>query len=107
MTMTATRVCSLTELAEGEVREVSTDPPVAVYLIDGEVYATSNVCSHGQSLLSDGYVDGDRIECAWHFGQFCIRTGRALAAPATEPIATYKVDVVGNDVYVDMPEPAS
>lgn len=104
--MARVRVCALSDLSEGEVKDVSADPPVAIYLIDGGVYATGNVCTHEYSLLSDGYVEGDRIECQLHFAQFCIRTGAALVAPATAPIATYPVSVEGDDVFIDFPEPA-
>ncbi|MEU6645520.1 bifunctional 3-phenylpropionate/cinnamic acid dioxygenase ferredoxin subunit [Saccharomonospora sp. NPDC046836] len=102
--MSVIRVCPVAELKEGEVRQASAEPPVAVYNIGGEVYATSNICSHDHFFLSDGYVDDDRIECSLHFAQFCIRTGEAMTAPATAPIATYAVEIRDGDIYVSIPE---
>jgi nitrite reductase/ring-hydroxylating ferredoxin subunit len=86
------------------VKQASEDPPIAVYNLDGEIYATSNICSHDHSLLSEGYIDGDRIECSWHFAQFCIRTGAAVTPPAVESILTYVVSIDDNDIYVEVPD---
>jgi nitrite reductase/ring-hydroxylating ferredoxin subunit len=79
---------------------------LAVYLVDGAVYATSNICTHQFALLSDGYQENGQIECPLHQGRFDIRTGKALCAPLTADLASYKVDVRGDDVWVDIPEAA-
>lgn len=102
MESTKARLCSFSDLKEGDVVKASSDPPIAAYLVNGEVFATSNICTHGNSELSDGYLDGDRIECGLHLAQFCIRTG-APGAPASVPLATYNVEVIDGDVYVDLP----
>ncbi|MGH6754922.1 MAG: Rieske 2Fe-2S domain-containing protein, partial [Bradyrhizobium sp.] len=44
--------------------------PLALYAVDGEVYATADLCTHGQARLSDGYLDGHLIECPLHQGLF-------------------------------------
>ncbi|WP_371827992.1 Rieske 2Fe-2S domain-containing protein [Rhodococcoides fascians] len=59
--------------------------------------------SRGSPLLSDGYVDGDRIECALHLAQFCIKTGKVAAPPATTSVAVYPVEVVDGVVYTKAP----
>jgi nitrite reductase/ring-hydroxylating ferredoxin subunit len=100
------RVCSLSEIEKGEVKQACTEPPVAIYNIDGEIYATGDICSHDHFHLSDGYVDGDLIECSLHFAQFCVKTGQAVMAPATEPIPTYPVDIVDGEIYVEIPKQA-
>ena len=41
------------------------------------------------------------IECAMHFGAFHIPTGKAVQAPCSIPIRTYKVVVRGGDVFID------
>ncbi|WP_255032491.1 MULTISPECIES: non-heme iron oxygenase ferredoxin subunit [unclassified Rhodococcus (in: high G+C Gram-positive bacteria)] len=101
--MNKIRLCAVGDLTEGNVVNASSDPPIAVYLIEGQIYATSNLCSHGNSLLSDGYVDGDRIECALHLAQFCIKTGKVAAPPATTSVAVYPVEVVDGVVYTKAP----
>lgn len=94
------RACSVGDLEPGDVVKVEADPPIAVYNIDGAFYATDDTCTHGQSSLSDGWVDGDEVECAWHMARFCIRTGRAKCLPATVDLRTYPVIVEDGDVFV-------
>jgi 3-phenylpropionate/trans-cinnamate dioxygenase ferredoxin component len=93
--------CQAGDLPEGEVTLLDLTPPIAVYHVDGEFFATDDTCTHEVSSLSEGYVDGDVIECAYHFAKFCIRTGAVLSLPATEPIGTYPVKVVDGSVLVD------
>lgn len=80
--------------------QVETVPPIAVFNVDGEYFAIDDTCSHDKSSLADGYIDGDRVECSWHFAKFCIRTGAALTPPATVPVSTYEVRVDGDDVMI-------
>ena len=49
---------------------------IAVYTVGGAVYATDNVCTHGQARLCDGFLDGHEIECPLHQGKFDVRDGR-------------------------------
>ena len=76
------------------------DAKIAVFFVQGEYFATSNLCTHEIANLSEGYIDGLTIECPLHQGVFCLRTGRALAAPAEKPINTYPVKVEGGQVFV-------
>ncbi|WP_432992519.1 bifunctional 3-phenylpropionate/cinnamic acid dioxygenase ferredoxin subunit [Dactylosporangium sp. CA-233914] len=98
------RACSVAELDDGDALQLNTTPPIAVFNVEGEFFALNDTCTHGQSSLADGYVDGDQIECAWHFAKFDIRTGAVLTPPATIPLCTYKVRVEGSDVMVEMPD---
>lgn len=74
--------------------------PVALYRVDGALYATSNVCTHAFALMSDGYLDGDTIECPLHQALFDIKTGRCMAGPAQDPLATYPVEVRDGRIWV-------
>ncbi len=62
---------------------------IAIYLVDGAVFATANHCTHGDALLCDGFLEGHEIECPHHQGRFDVRTGDATGAPATVSLATY------------------
>jgi nitrite reductase/ring-hydroxylating ferredoxin subunit len=75
---------------------------IALYLVDGEVYATHNVCTHQFALLSDGFLEDGCIECPLHQGKFNVKTGTALCAPATTPIRTYKVQLDNGAVMVEL-----
>ena len=73
---------------------------MALYRVDGKVFATGNVCTHGAARLCDGFLDGYTIECPLHQGRFDIRSGQALSEPAVDPLPTYAVRIEGKRVYV-------
>ncbi len=75
---------------------------LALYQVDGEIYATDNICTHGNARLCDGFLDGHEIECPLHQGKFDIRSGKAMCAPLTDDIRTYPVKIDGNRVFVDL-----
>jgi naphthalene 1,2-dioxygenase system ferredoxin subunit len=74
----------------------------ALYLVDGEVYATDNICTHGNARLCDGFLEGHEIECPLHQGKFDIRNGKAMCAPLTEDVKTYPVKIEGTRVFVEI-----
>lgn len=101
------RACSVDDLDDGDALQLPTVPPVAVFNVEGEYFALDDTCTHGQSSLADGYVDGDQVECAWHFAKFDIKSGAALTPPASIPLCTYKVRIDGPDVMVAVGDDAT
>lgn len=102
--MTWQRACAISDVEPGDALQMDTTPPIAVFNVDGEFLATDDTCPHGQSSLADGYVDGDQVECSWHFAKFCIRTGAVLTPPALTSVRTHEVKVSGDDVMVLVPD---
>lgn len=91
------------DLVEDEPLPVTIgDERIALYLLDGNVHATQNVCTHQFALLSDGYMEDGCIECPLHQGRFDIRTGAAVCAPATAPVRVYDVRLEGDSIMVDL-----
>src|ERR1700751_5545189 len=76
---------------------------VAPYRVGGAFYATGNICTHAEALLSDGMLDGCEIECPLHMGRFDIRTGEALTSPVEIDIPTYRVRVAGETLEICLP----
>jgi naphthalene 1,2-dioxygenase system ferredoxin subunit len=74
----------------------------ALYQVDGEIYATDNICTHGNARLCDGFLEGHEIECPLHQGKFDIRNGKAMCAPLTEDVKTYSVKIEGTRVFVEV-----
>ncbi|MCK1592105.1 non-heme iron oxygenase ferredoxin subunit [Bradyrhizobium sp. 169] len=66
---------------------------LAVYLIDGKVYATDNVCSHAFALLTDGWLDDGLVECPLHGAQFDVKTGAVIRGPAECPVAVFEMRI--------------
>ena len=95
-------LCSTADVAPGAAIKVETgDLVLAVYNIDGEFYCTDDLCTHGPGSLSEGYIDGDVVECNFHNGQFNIKTGEVVAPPCMIPIKTYKTIVEGDRVFIE------
>lgn len=95
-------VCPEAELLRTEAVRLAVRPPVAVFNLHGEFYATDDTCSHAESSLAEGYVEDGTVECILHFARFCIKTGAAISAPAADPIRTYPVKVDDGVVLVDL-----
>lgn len=94
------RVCATSELLLGEYRVVyDGDTPIAVFNVDGELYAIEDVCTHDGAELTGGIVEGHEIECPRHGSRFDIRTGAVLNPPAYEPTAKFPVKVDDGVVY--------
>ncbi len=74
---------------------------IALFMIDGCRYATSNVCTHQFSLMTDGYVEGEYIVCPMHQGRFHIPTGAPQGAPVTRPLRVFPLRVEGDDVLIE------
>jgi naphthalene 1,2-dioxygenase system ferredoxin subunit len=91
------------DLAEGEVLGVEVEGhSIALYNVDGVVFATDNICTHAYARLSDGWLDGELIECPLHAARFDVRTGKVLDPPATEDLKTYPVRVIDDEIKVKL-----
>jgi naphthalene 1,2-dioxygenase system ferredoxin subunit len=98
------RLAALSDIPDDAALETGVDKlPLALYRVDGAVYCTTNLCTHAEAFLSDGYLEGYEIECPLHGARFDIRDGRVLCQPASADIATYVVKIENGEVYVDLP----
>ena len=96
-------VAKLSELEDEEPFAVDVaGEEIALVMLNGELYAINNVCTHEYACLSDGYVEDGRIVCPLHLAEFEIATGAAVEDPAEEDLRTYPVQIVDGDVYVQI-----
>jgi 3-phenylpropionate/trans-cinnamate dioxygenase ferredoxin subunit len=93
----------------GAVDELTEDTPLAanvngraigVYQLDGKYYALEDVCPHAEALLSQGFVEGEEIECPLHGARFHIPTGKCTREPADRDLACYEVKREGERLLV-------
>ena len=77
---------------------------LAVYNIDGRLFATDDTCTHRRARLSDGYLDGRTVQCPLHFGRLIVPTGRPLNPPCVVPLATHPVAIDEGRLVVDLPD---
>lgn len=73
---------------------------IALYRVEGRIYATDNTCTHGRARLCEGFLEGFEIECPMHQGRFDVRDGRATCEPVTVDIRTYPVRIEGGRVFL-------
>ncbi len=100
------RVCAVDEVPTDEALAVTVGPYAVAVARDGDdIYALQDLCTHAAVPLSEGEVANCAIECWLHGSTFDLRTGKPTCFPATEPVATFPVEVRGTDVYVDISTP--
>jgi len=94
------------DVAPGQaLRVVVQGEPIAIFNVQGELYAIGDTCTHEEFSLSDGeLVDDHTVECALHGAQFDIRTGAALSLPATLPTPTYPIWVEDGELKIEVEE---
>ena len=98
------KIASASEIEEDEPKGVEIGGKhIAVCKLGEAFHATDNVCPHAFALLSDGFVEDGAIECPLHGARFDIVTGKVLAEPAEDDIATYEVKLEGGDILVLVP----
>ena len=101
--MAWTRVAAAADLKRQSVLAVEAGgEEVALWWVEGAPYATSNICTHAFARLSDGFRDGECIECPIHQALFNVKSGEVVAGPAGAPIKTYPCKVDGADIVIDL-----
>ncbi len=71
---------------------------------DSGFYAVDDTCTHDDGPLGDGWLEGTEIECPRHGARFDVKTGKVLCLPAAVPINSYRVQVDGEAVKVNVHE---
>lgn len=74
---------------------------IAIYRLNDQLFATSNICTHEHAFLSDGYVENDCIECPLHQAVFHIPTGELRSGPSCDNLQTFPVKSENGEVFVD------
>ncbi|MSO16664.1 MAG: non-heme iron oxygenase ferredoxin subunit [Candidatus Planktophila sp.] len=94
---------SLATLTEGKpLRIEKNGESICIARVGSEVFAISDTCSHSEASLSEGDIEGFKIECWLHGAEFDVRTGEALTPPAVAPVKSYPVTIDGDSVTVKM-----
>ena len=78
------------------------DRQIALCRIGEDFYAVDNICTHEYACFTDGFIEGDEIECPLHQARFDIRSGAPKSPPATEALQTYPVKREGDDLFVQV-----
>jgi 3-phenylpropionate/trans-cinnamate dioxygenase ferredoxin subunit len=65
-----------------------------------QIFAVINRCSHAEEPLACGRARNGWIACPVHGARFDLETGAVMNPPATQPIKTFTVRVVGDTIEV-------
>ena len=96
------KVANLSDLGPGSSMTIEANgKAVALFNVDGAVYALDNTCLHRGGPLGEGFLEGDVVACPWHMWEYNVRTGEKVGDPSLK-VATYPVEVEGNDITVQV-----
>jgi nitrite reductase (NADH) small subunit len=73
------RACNVEEIPPGTRRLVMGlyDKPIALFNIEGNLYAINAICPHMGGPLQSGKLQGKIIYCPWHQWSFCVDNGES------------------------------
>ncbi len=97
-------VCAASQLKHADVlRFDHGQKTYALYRDEHDkLYATDGFCTHGNTHLSEGLIVGNMIECAKHNGRFNLVDGSPARPPICRGLATYPVEVRGEQIHVNV-----
>ena len=94
------KVASLPDLKPGTAMTVSVSgKDIALYNVEGKIYATDNTCLHQGGPLGEGILEGEVISCPWHMWEYNVCTGEKVGNCAIK-LTTFPVEVEGTDIKV-------
>lgn len=97
------RVAATGDCPPGRLLEVAAGSErIVLANVDGDFYALLDRCSHQDYPLSEGELEGTRLECIYHGATFDVCTGRAMQLPAIRPVKTFPVEIRGDAVFIEL-----
>ncbi len=101
--MAFTKAATLAELPPGRAKQVTLNGrTIALFNVGGTVYAIDDTCTHRGAPLWEGDVQATEVTCPWHGARFDVTSGASLCPPASKGVASYTVQVVGDEIQVDV-----
>ncbi len=75
------------------------DKQIAIFNIDGSVYAMDDSCLHKGASLGSGQLAGKVVTCRAHGWRYDVTTGSTLSSPGYG-VTAYPVKVVDGEILV-------
>jgi nitrite reductase/ring-hydroxylating ferredoxin subunit len=93
--------CETDEVADGEMLlGHAFGEQILVARRGDELLAIGATCTHYGGPLAKGLMVDCTVRCPWHHARFDLRTGEAIAAPALNNVACYKIEKRGDRFFV-------
>ena len=94
------KVASVSELTPGSGKVIEIEgKTIALFNVEGKIYATDNTCLHQGGPLGEGQLMGEVVICPWHQWEYNVRTGENVE-DNSHKVATYPVQVEGGEIKV-------
>ena len=101
--MTLKKLCQTAAVPLGELREfhiLSQD--ILVANSNGQFHCLAARCPHAGAPLVEGLLNGDELECPWHYAAFRITDGTVIYGEPQKPLKVYPCVVKGDYVFVEL-----
>lgn len=96
------KVATVSDLPPGGTKAVEAEgKEIALFNVDGALFAIDNLCPHAGGPLAEGAVQGEQVECPWHGACFNLKTGKS-SSPLADDVSAYPVRVSGSDIEVEL-----
>lgn len=87
-------------LGEARIVRIPDGREVALFNIDGKIFALNNECPHMGGPLGEGEIEGCCVTCPWHAWQFDIKTGSCINVPGDDAISI-PITIQGDEIFLD------
>ena len=94
------KICPLKDLKEKSGKKFFLEEnEIAVFRVEGEIYAVSNQCPHQLSAnIYDGFIEDRFVVCPVHGWMFDLKTGKTPSGG--NGLIIYETCIIEEDVYV-------
>lgn len=94
------KICKISDLKEKEGKRFFVDDvDVAIFKVEGNVFAVSNVCPHNHSaLIYDGFIEDDYVGCPVHGWMFNLKSGNQPSG--ARGLDVFPLKIVDDEVFV-------
>jgi 3-phenylpropionate/trans-cinnamate dioxygenase ferredoxin component len=97
-----TRIAEIAQLPPGTATTVDAGGhTLALFNVDGVLYALDSTCPHRGGPLGEGDLDGTIVTCPWHAWRWDVTTGTNTNNPAVK-VACFPVTIEGDAVFVEI-----
>ncbi|MGI6455250.1 MAG: Rieske (2Fe-2S) protein [bacterium] len=98
------RVANALDMESGQATCVTVhNQMIALFNIDGKLYAIDDECPHAGASLAEGSVQGTEVTCPWHHATFDLAEGTCLEGPSPTGVQCYPVKIENGEVFIELP----
>ena len=96
------KVATLSEVPEGKPKAIKMGEgrSIALFNVDGKIYATDNQCPHMGYPLTRGTIRNGILTCDWHRRSFDLEGGGCFHVECDD-LKVFPVDIRGEEIWIE------